>query len=95
MPVSLQSPHAELSSDIHTRQPSPISKIPGLSHAVGDGITAARHAVKRGRYAAEDLLYDAVHTIRHRPLKAVGVSFGIGVAAGAILGWASSRACNK
>ena len=42
--------------------------------------------VKRGRYAAEDIVEDTAHMIKHDPFRSVGVAFGIGFGLGAILG---------
>jgi len=54
--------------------------------SVEDGINAAKRAVKQGRHAAEDLVDDAEYQVKHHPLSAVGVSFGIGLGLGAVIG---------
>ena len=56
------------------------------SHFVEDGINDAKRMVKRGRYAAEDIVEDTAHMIKHDPFRSVGVAFGIGFGLGAILG---------
>ena len=62
-----------------------------VEHAVEDGVTAARRAAKRGRYAAEDLLDETIHRVKRSPLSAVAVSFGAGFGLGAIVVWVASR----
>src|SRR5262245_11469178 len=39
------------------------------SHAVEDGVAAARRFARRGRTATEDLIDDAAYHIRHEPLR--------------------------
>ncbi len=57
-----------------------------VAEAVEDGISAAKRAVKQGRRAAEDLVDDAEYRVKQHPLSAVGVSFGIGLGLGAVIG---------
>jgi ElaB/YqjD/DUF883 family membrane-anchored ribosome-binding protein len=57
-----------------------------VADAVEDGISATKRAVKQGRRAAEDLVDDAEYQVKQRPLSAVGVSFGIGLGLGAVIG---------
>jgi ElaB/YqjD/DUF883 family membrane-anchored ribosome-binding protein len=57
-----------------------------VADAVEDGISAAKRAIKQGRRAAEDLVDDAEYQVKQRPLSAVGVSFGIGLGLGAVIG---------
>jgi ElaB/YqjD/DUF883 family membrane-anchored ribosome-binding protein len=54
--------------------------------AVENGIGEAKRAAKEGRRAAEDLVDDAEYKIKHRPFSAVGVTFGIGLGLGAVIG---------
>jgi ElaB/YqjD/DUF883 family membrane-anchored ribosome-binding protein len=54
--------------------------------AVDNGIAAARRAVKQGRRAAEDLVDDAEYRVKQHPFSALGVSFGIGLGLGALIG---------
>jgi ElaB/YqjD/DUF883 family membrane-anchored ribosome-binding protein len=54
--------------------------------AVEDGVSAAKRAVKQGRRAAEDLVGDAEYQVKQHPLSAVGVTFGIGLGLGAVIG---------
>lgn len=59
------------------------------AHALEDGITDAKRMIKRGRYAAEDLVEDTAHYIKRDPWRSVGttfaVGFGLGLAAGILL----------
>jgi ElaB/YqjD/DUF883 family membrane-anchored ribosome-binding protein len=53
---------------------------------VDNGIAAARRAVKQGRRAAEDLVDDAEYRVKQHPLSAHGITFGIGMGLGAVIG---------
>ena len=68
-----------------------------VADAVEDGIGAAKRVVKQGRRAAEDLVDDAEYQVKQRPLSAVGVSFGIGLGLGAVIGLLLARngRCDK
>ena len=57
-----------------------------VADAVEDGLSAAKRAVKQGCRAAEDLVDDAEYQVKQHPLSAVGVSFGIGLGLGAVIG---------
>jgi ElaB/YqjD/DUF883 family membrane-anchored ribosome-binding protein len=63
-----------------------------VTEAVEDGMKSAMKAIKQGRYAAEDMIGDARHTVRRKPFQAVGVVFAVGLLTGTLIGWlASSR----
>jgi ElaB/YqjD/DUF883 family membrane-anchored ribosome-binding protein len=62
-----------------------------VEHVVEDGLTAAKRAAKRGRYAAEDLLDETSHCVKQNPMSAVAVSFWAGFGLGAIAVWVVSR----
>ncbi len=62
-----------------------------VTDAVEDGVRSAVQAIKHGRYAAEDVIEEAKHTVKQRPLQAVGIVFAAGVVTGAFLGWFGSR----
>jgi len=57
------------------------------AHAIEDGITDAKRMAKRGRYAAEDLVEDTAHRIKKAPWPAVGITFGVGLGLGVMIGW--------
>jgi ElaB/YqjD/DUF883 family membrane-anchored ribosome-binding protein len=57
-----------------------------VADALEDGLSAAKRAVKQGRYAAEDQVDDAEYQVKQRPFSAVGLCFGIGLALGAVIG---------
>jgi len=61
------------------------------SHAVEDAVTEAKRFAKRSRYAAEDLVEDAAHRIKHNPLRSVGVSAAIGLGTGALAVWLATH----
>jgi ElaB/YqjD/DUF883 family membrane-anchored ribosome-binding protein len=54
-------------------------------------VKTALKAIKQGRYAAEDALSDARHTVRQKPFQAIGIVFAAGVLTGALVGWLVSR----
>ena len=55
--------------------------------AIEDGMVDARRMVKRGRYAAEDLVDDTAHLIKKDPWASVGITFGAGLGLGVLVGW--------
>ena len=61
------------------------------SHAVEDAVTEAKRLAKRSRYAAEDLMEDAAHRVKHDPLRSVGLGFAIGLGMGALAVWTTTR----
>jgi ElaB/YqjD/DUF883 family membrane-anchored ribosome-binding protein len=48
---------------------------------------SARQAIKHGRYATEDVIEEARHTVKQRPLEAMGIVFAAGLLAGGFLAW--------
>jgi ElaB/YqjD/DUF883 family membrane-anchored ribosome-binding protein len=69
-----------------------VSKIRSMvTDAVEDGVRSARQAIKHGRYAAEDVIEEAQHTVKQRPLQAMGIAFAAGVLAGGFLAWIGFR----
>jgi len=57
-----------------------------VADAIEDGVKAAKRAVKHGRRAAEDFVDDAEYKVKQHPLGMLGVSFGIGLGLGAVIG---------
>ncbi|HEY3624736.1 MAG TPA: hypothetical protein VGL00_00575 [Terracidiphilus sp.] len=69
-----------------------VSRIKSIvTEAVEDGVKTAMKTIKQGRYAAEDMIGDARHTVKQRPFQAMGVVFAAGVLTGALVGWLASR----
>ena len=62
-----------------------------VADAVEDGIDAAKHPLKQGRRAAEDLVDDAEHQVKQHPLSTLGAFFGIGLGLGALIGFLLAR----
>ena len=69
-----------------------VSKIRSIvQDAVEDGVRSATQAIKHGRYAAEDVIEEAKHTVKQMPLQAVGMAFAAGALAGCFLAWLGFR----
>ncbi len=62
-----------------------------VSDTLEDGVHAAKRAVKRSRYAAEDLVDETTYRIKQHPLRSVGITLGVGFGVGLIVGWLASR----
>jgi ElaB/YqjD/DUF883 family membrane-anchored ribosome-binding protein len=62
-----------------------------VTEAVEDGVRSAVRAIKHGRYAAEDVIEEAKHTVKQQPFQAVGIVFAAGVLTGCLLTWMASR----
>ncbi len=56
-----------------------------VTDAVEDAVRSARQAVKHGRYAAEDVIAEAEHSVKQKPLRAMATVFAVGVLAGGFL----------
>ena len=69
-----------------------VSKIRSIvTDAVEDSVRSANQAIRHGRYAAEDVIEEAKHTVKQRPLQALGIVFAAGVLAGSLLTWIGLR----
>jgi ElaB/YqjD/DUF883 family membrane-anchored ribosome-binding protein len=69
-----------------------VSKIRSIvKNAVEDGVRSASQAIRHGRYAAEDAIEEAKHTVKQRPLQAMGIAFAAGVLVGGFLTWVGFR----
>ncbi len=62
-----------------------------MDETVEDGVDATRRAIRRGRRNAEDLVETAEHQVRQHPLPALGITFGLGLGLGAVLGLLTMR----
>jgi ElaB/YqjD/DUF883 family membrane-anchored ribosome-binding protein len=62
-----------------------------VTDAVEDGVRSASQAIRHGRHAAEDAIEDAKHTVKRRPLQAMGTVFAAGVLAGTVFTLIGSR----
>lgn len=70
-------------------------RVPDMSRvktSLEDGMRGARRAVRHGRYVAEELMEDAIHSMRRHPVQTAAISFGLGFAAGISLGFMICRA---
>lgn len=69
-----------------------VSKIRSIvTDAVEDGVRSPRQAIKHGRHEAEDVIGEAQHAVKQRPLQAMGIAFAAGVLAGGFLAWSGFR----
>ncbi|MGA1369631.1 MAG: hypothetical protein ACO394_14060 [Blastocatellia bacterium] len=62
-----------------------------VGHVVEQQVDSAARVVRRGKYAAEELLDDTSHRIKQDPIPAVAVTFGIGIGVGILVGWLLGR----
>lgn len=64
-----------------------VSKIrAAITDAVEDGVRSASRSIQQGRRGAEDMVEEVKHTVKQRPLPAMGVVFAAGLLAGGFLG---------
>ena len=66
-----------------------------IGEAIEDGKNTARRAVKHGYRAAEDFVDDTTHRIKRDPLRALGLTFVAGVAAGWLLRTARANGASR
>jgi ElaB/YqjD/DUF883 family membrane-anchored ribosome-binding protein len=62
-----------------------------VDHALEEGMRALRQAVRKGRYAAEDTVGQAMVYVRQKPLQSVGSAFVCGVLVGGAMIFAIGR----
>lgn len=53
--------------------------------AVDEGVRSAARALRHGRYAAEEAIEEAEHTVKQRPLQSIAIAFAAGLLAGGIV----------
>lgn len=58
---------------------------------VEDGLADVKQLAKEGERAAEGLVSDTAHLIKHDPLRSVGITFGVGLGLGIFAGWLLTR----
>jgi ElaB/YqjD/DUF883 family membrane-anchored ribosome-binding protein len=56
-----------------------------ISEAVEDKRRMMNRALKRGREAAEDLVYQTGRSIKHSPFRSVAIAFGAGTLLGLVM----------
>jgi ElaB/YqjD/DUF883 family membrane-anchored ribosome-binding protein len=62
-----------------------------VTDAVEDGVRSASQTIRHGRHAAEDAIEEVKHTVKQRPLQAMGTVFAVGVLAGTLFTWIGFR----
>jgi hypothetical protein len=58
-----------------------------VADAFEDGVVAARRAAKHSGDVATEFLDDTRRRVKRYPIETVAVTFAVGVAAGAAIGW--------
>ena len=53
-----------------------------VDNALEEGVRATRHAVRKGRYAAEDMVDQATVYVRRKPLQSIGSALVCGALVG-------------
>jgi len=51
----------------------------------------AKRAIRKGRYAAEQCVDEVSIAVKRRPLKSIGIAFGVALGIGALAGWLGTR----
>ena len=62
-----------------------------VCEAAEDGVRSVNKIIRQSRYAAEDLIDEAKHTVKQRPFQAMGLMFVAGAVAGSLLAWIGFR----
>jgi ElaB/YqjD/DUF883 family membrane-anchored ribosome-binding protein len=62
-----------------------------IINAAEDNITAAKRALRKSRYAAEDFADEVTFAVKRQPLKSIGITFGVGLGLGWFAGWLGAR----
>ena len=66
-----------------------------VADEVEDGIATTKRSLKQGRRAAEDLVDDAEHHVKKHPLGTLGMSFGVGMGLGTVIGFLLRRTLDR
>ncbi len=66
-----------------------------LEHGWEDGMLEAKRALKRTRYAAEDLVDDTAYRVKQNPWGALAVTLGLGFGLGALAGALITRLAGR
>ena len=61
------------------------------AHTVEEGFAEVKRFAKEGEHAAEGLMKETAHMIKHEPLRSVGITFGVGLGLGIFAGWLLAR----
>ncbi len=56
------------------------------THVAEEGMAETKRLLKKGEHAAEDLIEDTAHKIKHDPWRSVGISLGVGFGLGILTG---------
>ena len=79
-------------ADVTEKVAEAIPDVNRVQTALEDRAKGAWRAVKRGRYAAEERMEDAIHSMKRHPVRTAAISFGLGLVVGISVGWMISRA---
>jgi ElaB/YqjD/DUF883 family membrane-anchored ribosome-binding protein len=61
------------------------------AQVMDESAETARRALRRGRYAAEDMVDETEYLIKRQPFESVAITFGVGLGLGALIGWLAGR----
>jgi hypothetical protein len=62
-----------------------------VSQKFDAGMVQAKRLMKKGRYAAADVIDETTYRIKRDPLRAVALTFGVGMGIGMLGGWLATR----
>jgi ElaB/YqjD/DUF883 family membrane-anchored ribosome-binding protein len=62
-----------------------------VDEAIENGLAKTKRAIKHGRRNADELIEVASDNVKEHPMRAVGVTFGIGLGLGTIIGLLAAR----
>lgn len=62
-----------------------------VERAIEDRLTEVKRLIKRGRYAAADIVDDTAYYVKRDPFRAVAVTFSVGLGIGMLTGWFFTR----
>jgi ElaB/YqjD/DUF883 family membrane-anchored ribosome-binding protein len=62
-----------------------------MADAIDEGVGVIKRAVKRSGDAAEELMDDTAQRVKRHPTETIAATFGLGLLAGALIGWMIAR----
>ena len=65
--------------------------ISSVCNSAEESVAAAKRTLRKGVHATEELLDDTAHIIKKNPFTSVGITLGLGLGAGILIGWLAGR----